>query len=292
VTPDGETLAIGSDPTRARVWFRSSGAIAALLRGDHLALAEAYLREEVDLEGDVRQALFVTDHLDLGPASRLRQALVWLRLVLDRRRLNRQSIAHHYDRPPEFFLAWLDPSRSYTHGMFATRDEDLATAQRRKLQFAIDALGLRAGMDVLDVGCGWGSFLEYAGAQGISVHGITLSRDQHAFVSAVARKQLRVRQAVDPDYRPTARSTAPCSGEPRHIGLSYVGRFLAASLEEAMRACGDCDQREGGLRARSCASTSFGVAVRGAGHYPTRGRGRLRRPRADGRYAELLPDGS
>jgi len=253
VTPDGETLAIGSDPTRARVWFRSSGAIAALLRGDHLALAEAYLREEVDLEGEVRQALFVTDHLDLGPASRLRQALVWLRLVLDRRRLNRQSIAHHYDRPPEFFLAWLDPSRSYTHGMFATRDEDLATAQRRKLQFAIDALGLRAGMDVLDVGCGWGSFLEYAGAQGISVHGITLSRDQHAFVSElIAEKRLPCTvECVDfHDYRPARPfDGAVFMGSLEHIpDYAYVGRFLARHLKGDARMYGDfVTSREGRL---------------------------------------------
>jgi hypothetical protein len=95
VTPDGETIAIGSDPTRARVWFRSPGAVAALLRGDHLALAEAYLRQEVDLEGEVRQALFVTDHLDLGPASRLRQAP-----RLAPRRPRSTAAESSIDRPP------------------------------------------------------------------------------------------------------------------------------------------------------------------------------------------------
>ena len=251
--PDGEVIAIGADPSRTRVVFKTPAALGALQHGDHLALAEAYLHGEVDLDGDLRQAIFVTDYLDMGRFSRLREALNWVRYVLDRRRFDRQSVAAHYDRPPEFFLAWLDPSRSYTHGMFATRDEDLATAQRRKLQFAIDALGLRAGMDVLDVGCGWGSFLEYAGAQGISVHGITLSRDQHAFVSKlIAEKQLPCTvECVDfHDYRPPRPfDGAVFMGSLEHIpDYAYVGRFLARHLKGDARMYGDfVTSREGRL---------------------------------------------
>src|SRR5262249_343269 len=78
-TAGGDRIAIGTDPARAHVVFRSTGAIGALLRGDHLALAEAYLREELDVEGELRQALFVTDHLDLARPSWLRRALLLLR---------------------------------------------------------------------------------------------------------------------------------------------------------------------------------------------------------------------
>ena len=252
-TPDGDAIAIGEDPTRARVVFHSNGAVGALLDGSHLELAEAYLREELDVEGELRQALFVTDHLDLNRPSWLRRALVSLRFAFDRRRLNRRSIAYHYDRPPEFFLAWLDSSRSYTHGMFATPDEDLGTAQRRKLQFAIDALDLRAGMQVLDMGCGWGSFLEYAGAQGIRVHGITLSRDQHAFVSELIRaKRLPCSvECVDfLDYRPTeAFDGAVFMGSLEHMpDYGYLGRFLARHLTPEARVYSDfVTTREGRL---------------------------------------------
>jgi len=252
-TPDGDAIAIGQDPTRARVVFHSAGAVAALLRGDHLALAESYLRQDLDVEGDVRQALFVTDHLDLGRASYMHRAIAWLRFALDRRRLNRWSIAQHYDRPPEFFLAWLDPSRSYTHGMFATPDEDVGTAQRRKLQFAIDALDLRAGMHVLDMGCGWGSFLEYAGAQGIHVHGITLSRDQHDFVSELIRvKRLPCSvECVDfLDYRPACVfDGAVFMGSLEHMpDYDYLARFLARHLKGDARMYSDfVTTREGRL---------------------------------------------
>jgi cyclopropane-fatty-acyl-phospholipid synthase len=234
-SPVAEPIAVGRDPSRTRVVLRTGAALDALLRGDHLALAEAYLQGAVDIEGDIRQALFVTDHLDLVPPSRLRQAAVWLRFLLDRRRLNRASIAHHYDRPPEFFLAWLDPSRSYTHGFYASRADDLATAQRRKLQYAIDALGLGPGMNVLDVGCGWGSFLEHAGAQGIRVHGITLSRDQHRYVSELidARSLPCTVELVDfLDYRPTVTfDAAVFMGSLEHLpDHRHLGRFLARHL--------------------------------------------------------------
>ena len=252
-TPDGETIAIGADPACARVALKTSGAVSALARGDHLALAEAFLAGDVDIAGDVRQAIVVTDHLDMGKRSRLREALNWLRFLLDRRRFDRSSIAAHYDRPADFFLAWLDSSRSYTHGFYQEPDDDLETTQRRKLQFAIDALGLAPGMDVLDVGCGWGSFLEYAGRQGIRVHGITLSRAQHAFVTE------RIRAAALPctvelvdffDYRPPrAFDGAVFMGSLEHIpDYRFVARFCAAHLRPTARVYADfVTTREGRL---------------------------------------------
>lgn len=251
--PQIDPIPIGDDPGRSRVVFHTDQALAALLRLDHLALAEAYLHRDVDIAGDLRQALFVTDHLDLAPPSRIREALAWLRFLLDRRRLDRESIAHHYDRPPEFFLAWLDASRSYTHGFYAGPDDDLPTAQARKLQFAIDALGLEPDMDVLDVGCGWGSFLAYAGARGIRVHGITLSRDQHAAVSAliIARRLPCTVEFVDfLDYRPERQfDGAVFMGSLEHMpDYRYLARFLARHLRPRARMYADfVSSREGRL---------------------------------------------
>jgi cyclopropane-fatty-acyl-phospholipid synthase len=173
--------------------------------------------------------------------------------MLDRRRLNRASIAHHYDRPPAFFLAWLDPSRSYTHGFYTSPEEDLSTAQRRKLQFAIDALGLRPGMEVFDMGCGWGSFLEYAGAQGIRVHGITLSRDQFLFASELIRAK-GLPCTVDCvdflDYRPSrAFDGAVFMGSLEHMpDYRYLARFLTRHLRPEARMYADfVTSREGRL---------------------------------------------
>lgn len=244
-------IAAGADPARTRVAFRDAAAIAALLRGDHLALAEAFLAQRVDVTGDWREILAVTDHLDLDPPSRL-ATLAWrARWLLDRRRIGRRSIAFHYDRPSDFFLAWLDRSRSYTHGLYATSDDDLAAAQERKLERAIEALGVAPGQEVLDVGCGWGSFLEFAGRRGIRVQGITLSREQERFVAERIRTldlPCRVECVDFLDYEPGRRfDGAVFMGSLEHIpDYRHLGRFAARHLQPKARIWADfVTSREG-----------------------------------------------
>jgi cyclopropane-fatty-acyl-phospholipid synthase len=232
-----EAIEIGPEPRRTRIVLRDEGAVQALLDGHHLALAEAYLHERIEVEGSLEHAIQVTDHLAYEAPSRLRELLWFLRFLLDRRGLDRRSISHHYDRPPDFFLAWLDETRSYTHGLYATPDDDLTTAQTRKLQYTIDALGLEPGMEVFDMGCGWGSFLEHAGAQGIRVQGITLSRDQHAFVSERIRAgnlPCRVECVDFLDYRPKRRfDAAVFMGSLEHLpDYRPLRRFLRDHLHE------------------------------------------------------------
>jgi cyclopropane-fatty-acyl-phospholipid synthase len=249
--PGIEPITAGGEPTRTCVQFKDRAAVAALLRGDHLALAEAFLEQRVEITGDLRRVIAVTDHLDLGAPSRLATWAWRLRFALDRRRLDRRSIAFHYDRPPEFFLSWLDRSRSYTHGLYVCDDDDLAAAQARKLGRAIDALGLEPGMEVLDVGCGWGSFLEFAGQRGIRVQGITLSREQERFVAERIRTlglPCRVECVDFLDYRPGRRfAGAVFMGSLEHIpDYRRVARFAERHLERRARIWADfVTSREG-----------------------------------------------
>ena len=69
---------------------------------------------------------------------------------------DRQAIAYHYDLSNEFFALWLDPTMAYSCAVFESPEEDLATAQRRKLDYLCRKLRLRAGDRLLDIGCGWG----------------------------------------------------------------------------------------------------------------------------------------
>jgi cyclopropane-fatty-acyl-phospholipid synthase len=247
--PDGSEL--GSDDAQAtRVYFRDAAAVDAILRGDHLALADAYLQERLDVEGTLRDVIRVTDQLDVEP-DRFGALAFWLRFLFDRRRFNRASISFHYDRPPDFFLSWLGPARCYTHGFYAGPDDDLSSAELRKLQYAVDVLSLETGSRVLDVGCGWGSFLEFAGLRGIEVHGITISREQFDYVQdRIHKKNLpcSVEWVDFHDLRPTHDfDAAVFMGSLEHLpGLRRVSRFLARHLRPDGRVYADfVSSREG-----------------------------------------------
>lgn len=69
------------------------------------------------------------------------------------------AIRHHYDVGNAFYALWLDPTLTYSCALWQGEDDDLQTAQERKLDYLADGAGAGAGARVLDVGCGWGSML-------------------------------------------------------------------------------------------------------------------------------------
>jgi cyclopropane-fatty-acyl-phospholipid synthase len=242
--PDGSVQAVGRHPGAARVRLRAASLLERLRRRDLLRLAEAYLSGEIDLEGDVLEVVKLTDVIAPDPGWRERLAFglrLWLR---SRRALQRESVAFHYDRPPEFFLPWFERWRSYSHGLYLTPNDDPSAAQARKLQAALDALGAKPGDRVFDMGCGWGSFLEYAGLQGVQVHGITISREQHRFVSDLIRERrlpCSVQLSDFLDVRPDARfDGAVFMGTFEHFGdYRFAARFLARWLAPEARVWAD-----------------------------------------------------
>lgn len=240
---------IGRHPEAAHVHIRTHRAARSLLSGDPLRLGEAYLRQEIDVDGDLRDLIPVVEVLDMRTSSWHR---LWLALQLklrNRTEYDRQANAVHYDLPPEFYFPWLDQRRSYSHGFYASPDDSLDDAQERKLQYAIERTGLEPGMDVLDMGCGWGSFLEYAGLRGIRVHGITVSARQHAYVAQLIearRLPCTVTLVNLLDYTPSlAFDAAVFLGTMEHVPeYDRVAHFLASYLKPDGRVYADfCSQR-------------------------------------------------
>jgi cyclopropane-fatty-acyl-phospholipid synthase len=93
----------------------------------------------------------------------------------------------HYDLGNDFFEAMLGPGLQYSCAYFQGTD-DLAQAQRMKMELICRKLGLRPGMRLLDIGCGWGGFARYAAEHhGCSVVGVTISREQHTHAAAACR---------------------------------------------------------------------------------------------------------
>jgi len=249
VVPGEAPLRMGADPERARATFHDATGVDALLAGDALALAESYLHGGLDLEGDWLELMKVTDALPLAATWGERLRLGARLLLRDRLRYDRESIAFHYDRPPEFFLPWLGRWRCYSHGLYAAEDDALDDAIARKLQRAIDALGLRPGMRVLDMGGGWGCFVEYAGLRGIEVHAITISAVQQRFVAERIRA-LRLPCTVELVHFREHRPTRPYDGAvfmgtfEHNPEYARAARWLATHLAPGARVWADfCAQR-------------------------------------------------
>jgi len=94
----------------------------------------------------------------------------------------RKNISKHYDLGNDFYGLWLDETMTYSSGMFATSQDPLEAAQTAKYKSIIDRMDVAPGDHVLEIGCGWGGFAEYAAAErGLRVTGLTLSKEQLNF---------------------------------------------------------------------------------------------------------------
>jgi cyclopropane-fatty-acyl-phospholipid synthase len=101
-------------------------------------------------------------------------------------RSNVEDVQAHYDLSNEFFALFLDPTRTYSCAYFPREGMTLHEAQVAKIDLTLDKLGLKPGMTLLDIGCGWGSVLKRAVEKyGVNVVGLTLSKNQHAYCQQV-----------------------------------------------------------------------------------------------------------
>lgn len=94
-----------------------------------------------------------------------------------------EDVQSHYDLSDDFFRLFLDPTQTYSCAYFEREDMTLEEAQRAKIDLSLGKLGLRAGMTLLDIGCGWGATLQRAIERyDVNVVGLTLSRNQQSHV--------------------------------------------------------------------------------------------------------------
>lgn len=133
--------------------------------------------------------LFVRNRATLGDAGRAsgvtrlaKRGWHWLRR--NHRSGARRNIAYHYDLGNDFYAPWLDASMTYSSALFTRPGMTLAEGQQAKLEAVLARTGTAPGERILEIGCGWGSFVETAARAGRAVHGITLSAEQKAYVEA------------------------------------------------------------------------------------------------------------
>ncbi|AWE50717.1 MULTISPECIES: SAM-dependent methyltransferase [Streptomyces] len=200
---------------------RNRRAVRRLLyRPGELGLARAWVAGDLDIEGDLYTALDLLAGLVWERGEDARGTLEILRDPEARaavaglvrlgglplppapppeevrrprhrhtKRTDRRAISHHYDVGNDFYELVLGPSMVYSCAYWQAPPPEgtLEDAQRDKLDLVCRKLGLRAGMRLLDVGCGWGSMALHAAREyGVEVVGITLSQEQAAY----ARKRV------------------------------------------------------------------------------------------------------
>ncbi len=195
VLPDGETVRLqGEAPgPDGRLIVRDYRFIRrALLSGD-IGFAEGYMAGEWDtpdlasLLGVLSANFDVLRGLTRGKAVARAFHTLHHALRGNSRRGSKRNIHAHYDLGNAFYARWLDPTMTYSSARFASPDQSLAEAQRNKYATLARSLDLRPGHTVLEIGCGWGGFAEYAAKEaGAHVTGVTISQAQYDF----ARKRL------------------------------------------------------------------------------------------------------
>lgn len=187
--PGRPATVLGRGEPAATLVVNDRNGIAALSTLDILRIGEAYLAGSLDVTGDLSRLLALrdlfTDRHPLRFLYRFVRPMLFGQVTSDR-----AFIAEHYDVDPEFYLAFLDQRhRCYSQAVFAHDGEPLEDAITRKLELALEAIRAKPGDRVLDIGGGWGAFVEYAGKRGIRVTSLTISEPSRRFIQELIDRE-------------------------------------------------------------------------------------------------------
>ncbi len=170
---------VGEGDPAFTVHFKKAIPVADLLNSTSIALGEAYMDGNLDIEGNLYEAL---DHFlgQMGKFSTNESALKKLIHTSVSRKNQEKEVTSHYDIGNDFYRLWLDESMSYSCAYFKHPEDSLFEAQKNKVDRILEKLYLKEGMTLLDIGCGWG-FLLIEAAKKYKIHGtgITLSHEQY-----------------------------------------------------------------------------------------------------------------
>jgi len=187
ILPDGRRFrAEGSKPGPvAEVKINNPDVFARLVREGDLGFCDAYLDgwwTTPDLQAFMDFIHADNDDMYDGfPGMALvrawEKARFWFQSNTKRQAL--KNISYHYDLGNDFYSLWLDDTMTYSSALFTTSQESLEKAQTAKYASMVDQMGVKPGDHVLEIGCGWGGFAEYAAKErGLKVTGLTISKEQ------------------------------------------------------------------------------------------------------------------
>lgn len=188
--PDGRMFRVeGPKPGPvAQINIHNDDVFARLIREGDLGFSDAYLEgwwSTPDLQAFMDFVHEDNDAVYDGfPGMGLIRAYERMRFWLqsNSKRQAKKNISYHYDLGNAFYGLWLDDTMTYSSALFETGQESLEKAQTQKYASMVDKIGAQPGDHVLEIGCGWGGFAEYAAKErGLKITGLTISKEQHDY---------------------------------------------------------------------------------------------------------------
>jgi len=188
-TPDGRRLSFGdANGPRTHIKINDWRFARRVLKNGDIGFAEGLMAGEWESEDLAALLTLLAANVErftrLLEGSVLGKAMNWLRHLnhANTRRGARRNILAHYDLGNRFYEAWLDRSMTYSSARFDERVRDLESAQQAKYRALAEHLDLQPGEHVLEIGCGWGGFAEFAAREcGVRITGITISDEQFKY---------------------------------------------------------------------------------------------------------------
>lgn len=188
--PDGTSVQVGEpeSPQHAHITITDYRFAWPIVFGGHLGAAEAFLSgywESDNVEAVLELFSNNREAFEGALGGTLLHRLVertghWLRRNTPAG--SRRNIHEHYDLGNAFYKRWLDPSMTYSSARFNQPSEGLSDAQRNKYRSLAERIDLKPGEHLLEIGCGWGGFAEFAAKEyQCRVTGLTISEEQLAF---------------------------------------------------------------------------------------------------------------
>jgi cyclopropane-fatty-acyl-phospholipid synthase len=192
--PDGRAITFkGAKPGKvATLLIQDFAFIKRVLSQGDIGFAEGLMAGEWDTPDLAALLEVFCDNLDLMPTLMLGGPL-WMAINKFRHKFlkkntksgSRKNILAHYDLGNGFYSRWLDSSMTYSSAVYENEGQDLTTAQMNKYRALAQKVDLKPGQRVLEIGCGWGGFAEFAAREyGAHVTGVTISNEQHNYAKA------------------------------------------------------------------------------------------------------------
>ncbi|MDB5765176.1 MAG: cfa2 [Herminiimonas sp.] len=178
---NGQQFDFGQRAPEVTVRVPHAAALSYLLTPSLANLGKAYVEGKLEVEGRVNEIIQIANALashTLKPEGKFARLA---RPFIHTRKKDAEAIQYHYDVSNDFYKVWLDDNMVYSCAYFENGDEDLATAQLKKIDHILTKIQVRPGDTLLDIGCGWGALaIRAAQKYGAKCVGITLSKNQYA----------------------------------------------------------------------------------------------------------------